>query len=374
MKKPKVCFITPFFYPVIGGVETHILETSKELIKKGYEVSVITSNSDRKGSIKLEDETYQGVKVIRCKTWFRIGFGEVFFPRAIKELKRINPDIIHIHGFRHWYNLIPLFTKKPSFITPHWPDYEGQRPLPIEMLRKVMDLSISKILFKINNKICIVTDSEKKWVESFGINESKIVLTPNALPKEYFMPKKNSGFKKKYGVEKKIVVLSVSRIHKSKGIDQLIEVAKITPNAHFVIIGKDGGDEKRLKKIVSKYKINNVVFGGTVSEKDKIAAYRGADIFCQPSHFEAFGISILEAMSQGLPCIVSSKGGMPWVVDKTGLVFEDYNLHDLKSKLDRLISDKKLRDKLGKLSEHRARKFTWKKTADLLDKEYRKYL
>ena len=188
------------------------------------------------------------------------------------------------------------------------------------------------------------------------------------------MPKKNSGFKKKYGVEKKIVVLSVSRIHKSKGIDQLIEVAKITPNAHFVIIGKDGGDEKRLKKIVSKYKINNVVFGGTVSEKDKIAAYRGADIFCQPSHFEAFGISILEAMSQGLPCIVSSKGGMPWVVDKTGLVFEDYNLHDLKSKLDRLISDKKLRDKLGKLSEHRARKFTWKKTADLLDKEYRKYL
>ncbi len=368
----KVCFVTPFFHPVIGGVETHILETGKELIKRGWEVYVITSDSDRFGRINKKREIYKGIKIIRCKTHFKITFGEVFFPDAVRAIKEINPDIIHFHAYRHWYNLLPFNLKQPCFITPHWPDYRGQRPLPVQALADVMDITIGKALLNSHTKICIVTEDERAWVRSFGIPDKKIILTPNALPDEYDKPVSEGGFRKKYKLGNKKIILSVARIHRSKGLDQLIRAASFFPDCSFVIIGKDGGAKKKLEKLAKELDVENVTFTGPVSEKEKRQAYATAEVFCLPSHFEAFGIAILEAMSHGLPCVVTKKGGMPWVVKDTGLLFEENDVHDLAHQLERILSDENLHKELGKKARQRSKLFTWKKTAEILDREYRK--
>lgn len=374
MKKPKVVFVTPFFYPVIGGVETHIFYLAKELIKLGYDVEVYTSDSDRGSIIKEKQETIDGIKIRRFDKLAKLAFGEVFFPGVFSAVKRSDADIFHVHGFRHNHNFIFWFTKKPCFVTPHYPIYRGQRNFIIQGIIDLIDIFLGKYMFKKYKRICVVTGLETDWIKSFNVPDSKIILTPNAIPENYFKKYNGNDFRKKYNLGKNIVVLTMSRIHKSKGIDQLIKVAKYFPQVKFVIMGKDGGDRKNLEKLSEILNLKNIIFAGEVSEKEKLEAYNGADIFCSPSHFEGFCISILEAMSQNCAVITSDQGGMPWVVDKAGLIFKINDLKDLENQLRRLIEDKDLRKKLINSGKKRVKDFKWKFTAETLDKEYKKLI
>ena len=372
--KAKVCFVTPFFYPVIGGVEKHILESAKELIKMGYKVEVITSDLDRKGKIKKEHEIYRGIEIKRIKSWFRISFGEIFMPGIFDAVRKSDADIFHFHGLRHMYNLAEFSTKKPCVITPHWPDYKGQRSFFIQLIIDTLDFIVSGKMLNRCSAICEVSELEEEWLVSLGADRKKIILTPNAISDEFLRKHDGRRFRNKYNLGERITVLSLSRIHKSKGLDQIIKVAPKFPNVNFVIMGKDGGAEKSLKEIASKLHVNNVIFAGQVNDKEKMEAYAGSDIFCAPSHFEAFNISLLEAMSQGCAPITSDKGGMPWVSGKSGLTFVDEDIEDLKIKLEKVIQNKKLREKMQKSAVERAKDFSWKKTASILDKAYKKAL
>jgi len=375
MKKPKICFVTAFFHPTIGGVETHIENTGKELIKLGYDVEVFTSDMDRDNRIKEKNGNLGGIKIKRFKNLLKISFAEMFFPGVFRAVKNSNADIFHVHTYRHLYNFIFLFTKKPIFITPHWPIYKGQRSRKIQLIVDFVDKFLGKYIFKHFSKVCIVTELEAPWVESFGVKKEDIVLTPNCIPNYYFKTYNGDNFRNKYKIKKnELVVLSVSRIHESKGIDQLVRVAKFFPELKFVILGKDGGFKEELKKIINELNLKNVILGGEVSEKEKLEAYAGSDIFSSPSHYEAFCISILEAMSQGCAVITSDEGGMPWVVGDAGLIFKDYDLNDFKQKIEKLVKNKKLLEKFKKLGKERSKKFTWDKVAAKLDKEYKKYL
>lgn len=373
MKKPKICFVTSFFYPTIGGVETHILNSAKELIKLGYDIEVYISDRDREKVIEEKEYEVEGIKVKRFKGWFKISFSEIFFPGLFNAVKNSDADIFHVHGYRHTFNFVFWFTKKPVFITPHWPVYKGQRKKIIQLLVDFVDKFFGNYIFKHFAKVCVVTELESPWIESFGVEKQNIILTPNCLPREYFKKYNGKNFRKKYKLKPKdMVVVSVSRIHQSKGLDQLIEIAKYFPKVKFIIIGKDGGFRNELEELINRLNLKNVILGGEISEKEKMEAYAGADIFCSPSHYEAFCISILEAFSQGCAVITSNAGGMPWVVGDSGLIFEDYNLEDFKNKLEKLIKSKKLRMDLIKKARARVKQFTWDKVAKTLDKEYKK--
>ena len=76
--------IAPSFYPVEGGIERHVLYLSRELIKKGHKVEVFTSDRNRKQKINLKEETYEGIKIRRFKTWFNLGDFASFFPGMFK--------------------------------------------------------------------------------------------------------------------------------------------------------------------------------------------------------------------------------------------------------------------------------------------------
>jgi len=375
MKKPKVCFVTSFFYPTIGGVETHIQNTAKELIKLGYDTEVYISDMDRDKRLPAGDSVIDGIKIKRFKSWFKFSFSGIFFPGLYSAVKKSDADIFHVHGYRHPFNFIFWFTKKPVFLTPHWPIYKGQRSRKIQLIVDLVDKLFGRYIFSKFSKICVITELEKPWVKSFGVKSENIILTPNCLPREYFRSYDGKNFRKKYNLKSKdLCVISVSRIHQSKGIDQLVKIAEFFPNVKFIILGKDGGFKSELDKLIQNLNLKNIIIAGEVSEKEKLEAYAGADIFCSPSHYEGFCISILEAMSQGCAVITSNQGGMPWVVGKEGLIFEDYNLDDFRKKLELLTKDRVLLNKFKKLGKEKSKDFTWDKPAKTLDKEYKKYL
>lgn len=368
----KIAIVSAYYHPVTGGAENHMRFIAEELVRRGHEVDVYVSDSNRGREIRDKFEIYNGVKIYRLNTWFKISLSGVFFPGIFKAIRKSGADIINVHGFRHPFSFVNFFTKKPCAITLHWPVYYGLRAKWLDFLVKIFDRFFGGFLLKRYDRVFAVSGAEIPWIRQFGINEDKIGLTPNGIPKNYLKKRNGTKFRKKLGIKKELMVLCLSRIHKTKGFDQVIKVAKCFPDVKFVIAGIDGGFKDYLEKLSSS--LDNVIFAGELTEEEKLEAYAAADIFVHPSHYEAFGIVVLEAFSQGCAVITSDNGGMPWVVGDCGLIFKDYDLLDLKEKLGSLIKDKKLRKELSNRGKKKVKDFTWEKIVDGIEQKYARLL
>ncbi len=108
---------------------------------------------------------------------------------------------------------------------------------------------------------------------------------------------------------------------------------------------------------------NSVVLTGYVPEVNLPALYSGALCFVYPSYFEGFGLPPLEAMKCGAPVIVSNKTSLPEVVGQAGLLVDPFDVNDIASAIEKVISDSNLRSSLRVKGFERARLFDWRETA-----------
>ena len=368
----KIAYVSAYFYPVTGGAENHMHYIAKELVKRGHDVSVFVSDSDREGAVKEKQSVVDGIKVKRFKTWFKFSLSGMFFPGVFKAVKNFDGELVSVHGFRHPFSFANRFTRKnvASVVTPHWADYVGLRKRWLDILVRGFDKLFGGMFFRSYDRVLVVNGNEVNWIKSFNVPEENIRLTPNGIPKDYLKKRDGERFRKKFGIGNELMVLCLSRIHESKGFDQVIKTAKYFPNVKFVFVGVDGGYLGELKRLVGELDLKNILFTGSVSEEEKLEAYSAADIFIHPSHMEAFGIVVLEAFSQECAVLTSDAGGLPWVVGNCGLVFKDYELNDLRNKLEKLVEDKKLRNKFAKLGREKVKDFTWEKIVDKVEKIY----
>jgi glycosyltransferase involved in cell wall biosynthesis len=370
----KIAQISPYFYPVTGGMENHVLEISKRL-SRYYEVTIITSNRDRNGKKLPIYEKLGKISIIRANTLIKTSEFSSFFPAAFELAK--NYDLLHIHAYRHPHNLIPFFTKKPSIITPHYPVYPFSSSKR-RILISIYDRIIGRKVLLSYQKIIALTQGEKNWlIKSFWIPEKKITIIPNGIP-EIFLKKHNSSkFREKFSIQKdKFLILAVGRIHFSKGFQDLILAYKILPenireNIILAIVGPDGGYLTKLKELVSLLKLEkNVIFVGEIPEDLKLSAYESCDLFVLPSYWEGFGITLLEAMAKDKPVLARNAGGQKWVVPEKEFLFEDVESLSEKIKLIYL-------GKLKKTLNYRdivKKNYMWNKIVEKIIKVYEEVL
>ena len=117
----------------------------------------------------------------------------------------------------------------------------------------------------------------------------------------------------------------------------------------LILLGT-GTDEQKLKKLAKSLGIQNkVIFKGHISHKDLPRYLSQADIFVRPSLSEGLGNAFLEAMAMGLPVIATPVGGIvDFVKDKeTGLFCKPKNYRDLALKIDMILKDNKLKDRIA---------------------------
>jgi len=113
---------------------------------------------------------------------------------------------------------------------------------------------------------------------------------------------------------------------------------------------------------------------GYVSQKDLIALYSTATVYCQPSFYEGFGLPVLEAMSCGCPMVCSDKGSLPEVAGKAAFYIKDpYSLGSIEKMLKKALNlSKSQRQKIVKQGLKQANKFSWQKTAQQTVNVYEK--
>jgi glycosyltransferase involved in cell wall biosynthesis len=173
--------------------------------------------------------------------------------------------------------------------------------------------------------ICVSEAVKKHLIEIDEIKHEKgiVLYNPVSQPKVYDK-KQNLNFE----------IVYVGRLVKVKNVAALIEaVASVSKKAFLTIVG-EGNEKVNLENLVKNLNLENQIrFVGFCNEPSKYVSQ--ADLFVLPSFSEGFGIAVVEAMYQSVPCLCSNVGGIPeFVIDgKTGWLFDPNNLQELTAKL-----------------------------------------
>lgn len=110
---------------------------------------------------------------------------------------------------------------------------------------------------------------------------------------------------------------------------------------------------------------------GYIDKTEMIALYKNAYILAMPSLYEGFGLPILEAQSYGVPVITSDNSSMPEVAGEGAIITNSYSVESIKSALEQILSNRRLRQKLSEKALINVQKYRWDKTAELTLKAFK---
>lgn len=191
----------------------------------------------------------------------------------------------------------------------------------------------------------------KENLAEAGVNVPIEVLSNGINLKKFkYDRKRGDTFRKEHGVDKKdVLVYSVGMVFIRKGVDIFKQIAKKMPEIKFFWIGKLCEsflvNSKPMKKLFSNMP-ENCEFLGFV--KDIVGACSGGDIFCFPTRAETQGIVILEAAACKSPIIVTDLPVFKDWLFEGGNCLKAKSVDDFADSIEKIIENKKLRDKLIK--------------------------
>ena len=295
-----------------------------------------------------------------------------FFPRDMlriaHEIKRFSPDAVHTHACLTGRIAARICGIKSIFNTRHcaWERNEiGRLSLPRRMLYEaVTDMTVATARAALSN------------LAQMGINMKKTTLILNGAGRvKSPSPGAKERFLKKYGVPPNSFAVGMSaRLSPEKGQEILICAAeKVISdgfNAVFILAG-DGADECRLKRLtLDKGLMGRIIFTGYISAIGEF--YNSIDLHVNCSvGTETSSLSISEAMSAGVPSVVSDFGGNTELVTDgiNGLVFPSGDAGALAERIERLISDPSALHSLGDAA---AKRYDESFSAERMCAEYEK--
>lgn len=334
-----------------GGMEMVTLTGIKQLLKRGIHVELLCTAESR---IHIEANNL-GIILHPIKA------GSYFHPvsslRLAFIIKKIKYDIIHTHSSKDLWIIVPslqiLRRKIPVVLTKHIGSFIVKKDFLHQRLYKYVakGIAISSVI-------------KKNILETTPLNENQIVLIPNGVDTEQFDPDKINGarIRKEFEIdETKILIGMMARFSPGKGHEEFIlaaaELNRKHNNLYFIIIGEASRGEheyaSEIKLLSEKWKIHNIIFTGYRSDIPELLA--ALDIFVFPSHAEAFGIALIEAMSMEKPTVCSASDGiLDIAIDKqTSLLFEKGNTAALEDRINTLINNPELRKFYAKAARQR---------------------
>ena len=156
-------------------------------------------------------------------------------------------------------------------------------------------------------------------------------------------------------------LLYVGRLdYYGKGIDLLLEIMVHLPSDWKLLLVGDGSDEAIIKNKIQELELKEkVILAGFADEKKLATYYVQSDILLSTSRWEGFGLTILEAMTFGLPVVAFDNGGPKEILDngEYGVLVEKENIKMFQKELENLIKSRELREVYQKKSLERMKKF-----------------
>lgn len=353
-KRLKILQVVPYFYPAwaYGGIPRVVYELSKDMVKRGHDVSVCTTDVLDKNSRcdnSGKDTIISGIKVHYFKNLnnlFAYTY-QFFLPVGLAGFMRkyiSGFDIIHVHGHRHLLNNIvhhyALKSNTPYIFSGHGTVLRIERRF---FAKRVFDRVLGNMILRDAKHFVAVSENEVRQYEEMGVERRKVSVIYNGIDIDGYsvLPEKDT-FRKKYGLTGKKIILYLGKITPRKGVDFLVKAFSELKmeDAVLVIAGNDMGYKNKVEAIIKERLIGDrVIFTGLLTGDEKLAAYQDADVLVYPAVYEIFGLVPFEALMCGTPVIVTDDCGCGEIIGKEGIGYiVRYNdVQGLKNKIEEVI-------------------------------------
>ena len=370
----KVLIVSHEFPPIGGGGANACYYLSREFVKKGIDVTIVTANYQ---GLPVKEKV-NGAKVYRVNSKKKHKDHRSFEEMADFILKAYN--IIKKLARQEKYDLCQIFFGIPSgplgyllkkkYHIPYVIRFGGGDIPGFQERFKIVYKFIGpflKVIWK--NADALVANSEGLQKMAYDFYKKKSVnIIPNGVDSEFFCP----GEKEKAD---RFDILFVSRLIERKGLQYVLPQLKDIQNGtektvHLTVVG-DGPFKSNLEQMAVDLNIQDMVsFEGGKTKEELIPYYQKADVFILPSEKEGMPNVVLEAMASGLPIIMTPCEGSKELVQGNGKIC---NVDNFKNEIEKMLSNKELLIKYGRESRKMAlEQFSWNIISDRYMKLYLK--
>jgi D-inositol-3-phosphate glycosyltransferase len=408
--KPRIAMLSVHTSPLAslggketGGMNVYIREVCRALARRGWQIDIFTRAQDN-GPQVIIDQPADGCRTIHivagpCNPMDR---REVFscLPEFVDGMRSfcrqegIEYALMHSHYWlsgwvanelrQEWsIPLVHMFHTlgRMKDSTTHSPE-----------LREAFNRAqVEQDIMGYADRIVAATPLDRmQMLNMYQVQEAKIVVIPCGVNLELFHPIPQMQARSSINLPaSKRMILFVGRLDPVKGLSYLLKALcdlrdlnpSLSKNLCLAVIG--GDRESHLQSLVDDmdcitrmkqlYEPDDmVVYYGAQAQEALPGYYSAADVCVMPSLYESFGMVALEAMACGIPVIASKVGGLTFTVrdGETGFLVPERNPKALAEKLNLILGDECLRQRLGHRAAQVALGYSWDIVADEVEALY----
>ncbi len=342
-------------------VEQLILNLEKIDLQNNYFILINSENQD-----KYQPRGLNFQKVVVDIPWYSWQ-EQIKIPLILKKIK---PDLVHFPHFN-----VPFFYNQAFVVSIHdliltkYPSRRATTLSPLKYFFKnlLYKLVINHAVRKSRAVITMADFTKSEIIKEFGIPSSKIKVIYEGVTK--FSGNSQQVDLKKYGINKNFV-LYVGNAYPHKNLEFLVRAwQEIDLDYQLVLIGRKDYFYQRLEKLIQDLKLEQkIILTDFVADQELSFFYQQAQAYTFPSLCEGFGLPPLEAMQFDLPVLASDNSCLPEILKDSAVYFSPCSLEDFSEKLNLILKDQDLRNKLKSNSRELLKKYSWTKMAqEILD-------
>ena len=361
----KIGLVTPYVYPLPGGVTQHVRYLYENLRLRGHDVRIISSSHGLQRASEGD--------IIRIGKGFSLpvngSVGTITLsPRFVSQVRamldREQFDLLHFHEpFVPFLSPIILrLSTSVNIATFH--AYGGFSP-SYEFGSKVMKGEAARLHGRI-----AVSGAAKHFIDRYFPGDYKVI--PNGVDVHGFgravpLARWQDGTRN---------LFFVGRFEPRKGLLELLKAYRILRKTGCdcrLLVAGTGPLGKEARRYVATRRMKGVEFLGRVSDAEKAQLFRTADVYISPATGgESFGIVLLEAMAAGTAIVASDIHGYKGVIrrGREGLLVPPREPKAIAAAIGRLLRDDELRAAMGEAGRERAEEFSWERVTAKVDAHY----
>ena len=362
----KIGLVTPYIYPLPGGVNAHVRDLYDRLIARGHDVRIISS-------IHGPQKQSEG-DIIRLGYGFSVpANGSVgtltFSPRYAKNVRemldRERFDVLHFHEpFVPFLSLVVL-RESQSINIATFHAYAGWSPA-YEFGKR----ALAPFARRLDGRIA-VSAAARHFIDRYFPGDYKVI--PNGVDLDEFQHARPIT---RYR-DGTLNILFIGRFESRKGVMYVLKAHRQLRKRGYdcrLLLAGAGPQEREVRRYIATRRLQGVELLGRITDEDKARYFATADVYVSPATGqESMGVVLLEALAAGLPIVCSDIHGYKGVVRRgeQALLVPPRDVPALTDAIGRLLSDAELRARMGASARERAMQFSWENIAAKVEDYYR---
>lgn len=360
----RILEVSEHYFPHIGGISEHVYFLSRELMRRGHEVDVLTSRIPGKVPPGVAvTRIGNGVRLPINKSFSRITLGIGVWAGINRLLRRKKYDVIHVHG-----SLAPMlpmtvlhYSRNDERTIAVGTFHAGHDP---SSLYRFFKQPLRRQFFRYYDGLIAVSPVAKETMACFFPGEYRII--PNGVDTDLFSPGRSAL--EDVLPRSSLKLLFMGRFDPKKGVRYLLSamtsIRRQVPDVKLVVCG-EGPMRAYYERFVEREVRDSVIFAGEIVGDARRDYYRWCDLSITPSiGAESFGIMLLEAMASGKPVVATDIEAFRWVMSPDAGVFvKPCDASDLARGILELHRRRSEWGEIGLRGRKRALEYSWPRIA-----------